>query len=298
MLSHRLKVAVPLIAVAVLALTLPGLSGQLLFALLALGFLGGSIYESFELSKAGCPGVMRYRGSVMGFGAALLAAAWLSASRCDNWIAANLFMDTAIALAMMLCSFGILFQHKPDQEALNAFGRACFNALFYCWMLVFLVKIYFLPGGHGPLFLGFLVCITKLGDIGAYFAGSTAGARLKGGSHKLAPLISPKKSWEGLAGGFLFSMAGAVVFRCFAGERLAAECMGRSFSLGYLDVLSLGALAASVGLLGDLLESVVKRAASAKDSGNIPGLGGVLDIVDSLVPMGMLCYLWVLLKLI
>ncbi len=297
MLLHRLKVAIPLIVVAALALSLPGLAGECLFALLALAFLAGAVHEAFALAE-GCPGTRPYRGIVLGAGVALMGAAWLSSRCCANWLAANLFMDLTIALLALMGSCGVLFRLPPRQEALNAFSRACFNGLFYCWMLAFLAKIYFLPGGHGALLLGFVICITKLGDIGAYFLGCGSAALMKGGNHKLSPLISPKKSWEGLVGGFIFSVAGAWLFWHFSGGRLGGEYLGRAFTLTQWDALGMGALAAPVGLLGDLVESVVKRAAGAKDSGHIPGLGGVLDIADSLVPTGMLCYVWMLCKLI
>ena len=297
MLLHRLKVAIPLIVVAALALSLPGLFGECLFVLLAVAFLVCAVHEAFSLSKD-CPGTGGYRNLVMGAGVALMGAAWLSSRCCANWLAANLFMDYVIALLALLCGCAVLFRLPPDQAALNAFSRACFNGLFYCWMLSFLAKIYFLPGGHGALLLGFVICITKLGDIGAYFLGCGSAALMRGGNHKLSPLISPKKSWEGLVGGFIFSVAGAWLFWHFSGGRLGGEYLGDAFVLTQWDALGMGVLAAPVGLLGDLVESVVKRAAEAKDSGHIPGLGGVLDIADSLVPTGMLCYVWMLCKLI
>ena len=110
-----------------------------------------------------------------------------------------------------------------------------------------------------------LVCIWAT-DIGAYFVGVSAGGA------KLAPRISPGKTWSGLIGG----MAWAAMASAMAG---LAFGLGETFKLAMI-----GAGLAVVGQLGDLLESAIKRGAGAKDSGNlIPGHGGLLDRVDGLV---------------
>jgi phosphatidate cytidylyltransferase len=134
------------------------------------------------------------------------------------------------------------------------------------------------------------VAVTKFTDTGAFALG-TLTARLPGGNHKLAPRLSPKKSWEGLLGGIL---AGALVAELFV-----LLCPQRLLFLGmrvldWRTALAMGIVFALVGLVGDLLESALKRAAGVKDSGHIPGLGGALDILDSLIPVAPLFYLYVL----
>jgi phosphatidate cytidylyltransferase len=105
-------------------------------------------------------------------------------------------------------------------------------------------------------------------DTAAYFAGHSFGR------HKMFERISPKKTWEGFAGGVAGSVVGALAVRWL----LAPQALG----IGAAAVVGLGA--AVLGPLGDLAESMVKRAAGVKDSGNtIPGHGGLLDRIDALL---------------
>lgn len=121
---------------------------------------------------------------------------------------------------------------------------------------------------HGPASVLFLVALVWLADTGAFFAGRRWGRR------KLAVRVSPGKSWEGVAGGVLAALAGAAVAVVLAGEPL--------HQVPILFVLVVVTVAASV--LGDLTESLFKREAGLKDSGGLlPGHGGVLDRIDSLL---------------
>lgn len=112
------------------------------------------------------------------------------------------------------------------------------------------------------------VLAVKANDMGAYFTGMAIGR------HRMVPWISPKKTWEGFAGGALASMA--------AGAWLASA-MGEGVERG----VAFGALVSALGPLGDLSESILKRQAGAKDSGaTIPGMGGAFDVLDSLLLAG------------
>ncbi len=125
--------------------------------------------------------------------------------------------------------------------------------------------------------LAWAVLAVKSGDIGAYFSGVALG------KNRMAPWVSPKKSWEGLAGGIILS--------CAVGAALT-NALGQSILVG----VAFGALAAFIGMLGDLSESILKREAQAKDSGHIlPGMGGIFDVMDSLLPTAPLA-LWLLAK--
>jgi phosphatidate cytidylyltransferase len=131
----------------------------------------------------------------------------------------------------------------------------------------------------GELLVIYLLIVTWISDTGAYYAGRTLGR------HSLAPTISPKKTVEGLIGGLLAAIA--------AGSLCAAWFLP-SFSL--LDGLATGLLIALVGVIGDLAESVLKRSAGVKDSGSLlPGHGGMLDRLDSLLFSGPVFYYYVLL---
>jgi phosphatidate cytidylyltransferase len=96
---------------------------------------------------------------------------------------------------------------------------------------------------------------------------------MKNGNHKLIPSISPKKSWEGLAGGLILSLAAGVGFG-----------LSDPFGIGLTATVVISFFLSLGSLAGDLSESALKRAADIKDSGNwIPGMGGILDVVDSFI---------------
>jgi phosphatidate cytidylyltransferase len=120
-------------------------------------------------------------------------------------------------------------------------------------------------------------------DTSAYFVGRALGR------HPMTPTISPHKTWEGAAGGFAGAVAAAVALR------FLLNLGDWSLSLSYLEVVGVGCLIGVVAQLGDLLESLLKRRAGVKDSGNLlPGHGGVLDRIDSLVFTGVIVYYFVL----
>lgn len=125
-----------------------------------------------------------------------------------------------------------------------------------------------LPGtkDRGDMLILAMVAV-YVGDIFALYGGRTFGR------HKLAPVISPKKTWEGAVAGLVGSVAGAL---------LAPLWFARGLPVRH--ALALGLLLGSVGIAGDLAESLLKRAAAVKDSGALlPGHGGILDRIDSLL---------------
>lgn len=149
-----------------------------------------------------------------------------------------------------------------------------FGILYVSWFFSFLIKIRYLPGGIG--LLSTVLLITKLGDIGAYLIGSRFG------KIPLMPRISPKKSVEGAIGGLLFSIVGAVVSKVF-------------LNFTYLHLMLMGISLGILGQLGDLSESLMKRDCQVKDSGDIfPGLGGVLDSIDSLLFVAPVFYFYII----
>ncbi|MBC5783320.1 CDP-archaeol synthase [Ramlibacter sp. USB13] len=137
----------------------------------------------------------------------------------------------------------------------------------------------------GVNFLLSVLVLVWVADIFAYFAGRAFGGKFT--QRKLAPVISPKKSWEGVWGG----MAGVVVLAIAwaladqAAQAAVPSLYSRLASLNWL-VLVLGALfLGAMSIVGDLTESLVKRSAGIKDSSQLlPGHGGVLDRVDALLP--------------
>lgn len=121
----------------------------------------------------------------------------------------------------------------------------------------------------GAFLLLWLLAVTKFTDMGAYITGSLIGR------HKMIPHVSPAKTWEGFGGALFFAqLAGCGLFAVFPAEL--------AFFGNWTHVVILGFLLAILAVIGDLAESIVKRALDAKDSGlMLPGIGGSLDLIDS-----------------
>ena len=163
--------------------------------------------------------------------------------------------------------------------ALETFGIAYVGLL-----LSFALQLRVLGGPQaGMVALAALVIVVKLGDTGAYTVGRLIGR------HKMAPLISPGKTMEGAAGALLFSTLGAWFAFTLLPEWMGCDIAQRSWSW-----LLFGPVVGLAGLAGDLAESLFKRDVGSKDSSTwMPGFGGVLDIVDSLLfaaPVAYLCW--------
>jgi len=178
----------------------------------------------------------------------------------------SLVSNRAVLLSTVVAALCLpLLSKKPLRDAFMDGLALVMGVLYIGLTLSYLLLIRGLP--DGALLIFFVVVVTWAGDTGAYLAGKTLGR------HALAPVISPKKTYEGLAGGFLLACTLGLMAR---GWFLPA------FSLG--DCLVLGLLLTMAGLIGDLTESAIKRSAGFKDSGSlIPGHGGMLDRLDSLL---------------
>ncbi len=125
---------------------------------------------------------------------------------------------------------------------------------------------------EGRWWLVYLIVVTKITDVGAYFVGRLWG------HNKLSPTLSPKKTVEGAVAGFISALIGSVCV-----QYVGTLCFGEHFSLSFYESIWLGMLIGVFGQIGDLAESLLKRDAVVKDSNTLPGLGGVLDMVDSLL---------------
>jgi len=172
-------------------------------------------------------------------------------------------------IAVLLTIFILQFTRSESNQAIVGVSTTTFGILYISWTFSFLMKLKLLQQDSlpaGSLLVAFLLLVTKIGDIGAYFIGTHFG------KHSLIPRISPKKSVEGALGGFIFSVAAA----------LASKAFLPSVPLYHLAIL--GCLLGVLAQIGDLSESLIKRDSQVKDSASlIPGLGGVLDLIDSIL---------------
>ena len=176
------------------------------------------------------------------------------------------------AAGILLVHVGALFFDPKLDEALPSQAITWLGALYLGFGLGFQQKLFMLQGTlpkTGSRLILALFIITWFGDTAAYFVGTFLG------KHKLAPRVSPKKSWEGAVGNLGGNLLGAFLM-------IATVCTEWT----WIDAVALGLLMGVAGQLGDLVESTWKRSAGVKDSNvgvGIPGHGGVLDRVDSLV---------------
>jgi phosphatidate cytidylyltransferase len=190
------------------------------------------------------------------------------------------FSLPTIADAFFLFVLGVaaitLFTKRPLVETLPAAGISASGFILVVFPLSYAVRLHGL-GEQGPLMLLFAMVIIWVGDTAAYFVGRSFG------KYKLAPHLSPSKTWEGTVASFLGSLVVAFVFARFM-----------TVPLGHL--LGMAAVGNVAGQVGDLLESAYKRSAGIKDSGSIlPGHGGVLDRIDALIlAIPVVWYYWVL----
>ena len=190
-----------------------------------------------------------------------------------------------LALAGAIIHYGaLIFSKDPLDHALSSQAVTWLAALYMGLGLGFQQKLFMfddttLPNTGARLILA-LYLIVWFGDTAAYFAGSLLGR------HKLAPRVSPKKTWEGALGNLAGNLAGAFLVK-------ALLCTDWTV----VDAIALGLLLGVAGILGDLVESTWKRSAGVKDSCldgfSIPGHGGMLDRVDSLVFAAPVLYTYI-----
>ncbi len=189
-------------------------------------------------------------------------------------------------LIFMLVVFGRqMFVKVKELVPLETMAFTLFGLLYVPWPFSFVVKIvYLLPRDAalnvtGHWYVLFLVLVTKFSDMGAYLTGSLIG------KHPLVPHISPKKTWEGFFGALAFSIGGACGLLALMPEKLHFLTYGHAAMLG----LILGFAA----VIGDLAESLIKRSCEVKDSGRfLPGIGGALDLIDSLLFTAPMLYFY------
>lgn len=190
-----------------------------------------------------------------------------------------------ILLASLALFFVNFFKHSLNSlanMAVSSFGIVYIVIPLTCLLLINYTS--FSQMNHGRLWLAYVFTVTKITDMGAYIFGKTLGKT------KLAESISPKKTVEGALGGFLVALSASVAFYFYVFPADVNFTLGQS--------LWLGLLISILAQFGDLAESILKRDAGVKDSSHLPGFGGTLDIVDSLVFTLPLMYLLLMMHFI
>lgn len=272
MLKQRVITAIVLLAILLPALFYPSPAP---FCLLALVLIAAGAWEWGRLN--GCS-----HGSSLALGAvsvALCGAAWyaglLNRSMPLLW--------TLAGAAWVLAGAWLLRGGVAGWATIPRSVRipAGIFALWLAWLAISQARVL------GISFLLSVLLLVWVADIFAYFAGRAFGGRFSKG--KLAPAISPGKSWEGVWGGMAGVVVMALVWGFFerqSGAAGTASLYGRIWSHHGILVLLVSAIfMAAMSVVGDLVESLIKRSAGAKDSSNLlPGHGGVLDRVDALLP--------------
>ena len=268
MFKYRLPSAIVLTSLILAGILLPGQWGKFIFAIVTVFLSYFAVYEFLDIiSKAG-------KKSYPAFTSIFSAAA------IGSLVLFNTMILPLILLVMIVisCWLLILFSRQKG-EVLDKVINSISGFFLVAFPLGFMVPLYLIgdkEGSHeGRNLLLFLIAVTKSGDIGAYLVGMSSSKLMPGGNHKIIPSISPKKSWEGTIGGLVFSVAVAI---------LVSVMIPSSYHFTLTVVISAGIILFVGGFAGDLAESALKRIAGVKDSGKIiPGIGGVLDLLDSLI---------------
>ncbi|MHB8105784.1 MAG: phosphatidate cytidylyltransferase [Dehalococcoidales bacterium] len=190
----------------------------------------------------------------------------------------HLLLTSAVSLSLVMLVF------IPKKEGLfSSWAWMLGGTLYIGWLLSYLVALRLEPGTAAFPNVGrdfvFLTLFTTFGsDTAAYFIGKAFG------THKLAPAISPGKTWEGSIAGVLGAVVISLLFTLNTPLQLP---------LSWWQAILLGAAVSAFGQLGDLAESLLKRNCGVKDSGSLmPGHGGILDRMDSIIFAGVVVYLF------
>jgi phosphatidate cytidylyltransferase len=191
----------------------------------------------------------------------------------------------ALAIAVLAAFIGEIIRYKSSGHASANLAATIFSFAYVGLLLTFVVQIAFGPAGQGLLALLSLIVVVKMGDTGAYTVGRLIGR------HKMTPQLSPGKTWEGAAGAMLFAVLGSWAVFDLLRPRLVS---GDAAAPAPWQWIAYGLTVGIAGMLGDLAESLLKREAGRKDSSAwMPGLGGVLDVLDSILfaaPVAYLCW--------
>ena len=250
--------------------------------LLSLGLLGGE-----ELRRMVPPGPQRPRWPIIAIAIVLAVMPSCVGVFFPDWAATSPLGLTGTSLVGWAAALGWAFlssmiPYRPESQSLDRAQRILLIAL-YIGMLSFLAHLRFFGGNvWGLVALFSLIVTVKMSDSFAYLVGRAVGRR------KLTPQLSPGKTVEGAAAALVFGILGSLLV-LFPIAYLVTGTIGHTTFLG---AVVYGIVVTIVGIWGDLVESFIKRESNFKDSGAlIPGMGGILDVIDSILGAAPVAYL-------
>ncbi|MBU4310636.1 phosphatidate cytidylyltransferase [bacterium] len=268
----RTRILSTLVAVPILAWLIWCGSWPFLILIVA-GILLG-LFEFYNMPKV--KGLRILRITAMACGVALALCAWRG-----NIYYLNTFLTASVLLLLAMQLFG-----KKPLETITNLSYTILGLIYVSWLFSHQLLLRNILFGREYILL--LFWITWSGDIGAYTFGTILG------KHKLIPRVSPRKSVEGAVGGLFLSLTSALLAYFVLEESPLLGKWLSSPGLSLVHYLILGLILGIVGQFGDLCESLLKRGAQIKDAGGIiPGHGGLLDVMDSLLFTSPVMYYYI-----
>jgi phosphatidate cytidylyltransferase len=267
---RRLVSAIAMWAIALFVI----FSGNETIFLLLIGSLGmAGLWEYFQMIEHS--GMRCFKAFGMACGAASFIGGFLTLRTNSQTAAYDFEM-----FVLLVFLFGVfarqMFRPTAKYAPLETMAYTLFGLLYVAWLFNFMTKIVYViprtPNGAtvGQYYVLYLVVVTKFADMGAYLVGSRIGR------HQMIPHISPAKTWEGFGGSLAFAVVGSYLIVLLMHQQLAW--------LNFFNATVLGLLIGLAAVVGDLGESLIKRSTGVKDSGALlPGIGGMLDLIDSLL---------------
>jgi len=236
------------------------------FCVVVTGLIATSLYEFYSIVERKGIKVYKHFGTFLGVLVPI-----------TTYLEYNMKTEGAVPFALVLVALFIFlkqFTKKDDSNILASTAITLFGILYISWFFSFIIKLKYLANGASLVL--FLIVLTEGGDAAAYFIGRVVGR------HLLIPRISPKKTIEGTLGGFVVTIILALLFKPLLSW------------LTYFQLLLAGVMIGTVTPIADLAESLFKRDCGVKDSGtSLPGLGGVLDMMDSLLITAPILYFYI-----
>lgn len=239
------------------------------------GSIGVAIWELYQIASAKQTKPAKTLGIFFG------AFYVVSVAIATQYPAAHMLPEITLLVALLVCS--LYYFVKGDSPFVNL-SVTLLGLIYIAVPLSCMIRVVYFFGEtglqDGRWWFLYLIAVSKMTDTGGFFIGKRFGRQ------KLAPYISPKKTWEGAIGGLSLAVLTSVAIMLFT------TAFNSAFHLTFWQSICLGVLVGIMAQCGDLIESLFKRDGGIKDSNQLPGLGGMLDIVDSLVFTSPLIYLF------